>query len=507
MTLLRILMVLAGAVAMAQAETNAPEIRKMSLDDCVQSALEKNLDLRIARFNVPEALADLQGAYSGYDPTWTTKGEHDFNLSGGGYNSAISAVTPATSSDQNGGSTSLSGTSPWGLNYTLQGNIAETYGRSSSGSFDSSSGSASIILQQHLLKNFWIDSTKMTIQVNKNRVKYTEQGLKQTIMATVTTVEQAYYDLIAARENVTVQEKAVELAQQLVAENKKRVEVGALAPLDEKQAESQAATSQADLIAARTTLATQENTFKHLLSDDYVSLTKVGVQPTASLAAPIQMFDRHLSWSKGLGQRPDLLQARLDIEKQGVTLKYNYNQFSPVDLDGLWAAGGSTTREFSDALFQIENGSRPFYSYGAQLIFPLANVGARATFKKSKLELERLKLTLKNLEQNIMLAIDNDIRQAQSGYERAAATKAAREYATDALDAEQKKLESGKSTTYTVLQMQRDLTAARGAEIQALATYNKALAQLSLDEASTLERLAIKVELKSDRVIRFLIQS
>ena len=499
MTLLRILMVLAGAVAMAQAETNDPEIRRMSLDDCVQSALEKNLDLRIARLNVPEALADLQGAYGGYDPTWTTKGEHDFNLSGGGYNSTISAVTPATSSDANSGSTSLSGTSPWGLNYTLQGNIAETYGRSSSGSFDSSSGSASILLQQHLLKNFWIDSTRMTIQVNKNRVKYTEQGLKQTIMATVTTVEQAYYDLIAARENVTVQEKAVELAQQLVAENKKRVEVGALAPLDEKQAESQAATSQADLIAARTTLATQENTFKHLLSDDYVSLTKVSVQPTASLAAPIQMFDRHLSWSKGLGQRPDLLQSRLDIERQGVTLKYNYNQLFPqLDLVGSYGhgAGGSTTREFSDALYQIENGSRPFYSYGAQLIFPLANVSARATFRKSKLELERLKLTLKNLEQNIMLAIDNDIRQAQSGYERAAATKAAREYATDALDAEQKKLESGKSTTYTVLQMQRDLTAARGAEIQALATYNKALAQLSLDEASTLERLSIKVVMK-----------
>ena len=77
-----------------------------------------------------------------------------------------------------------------------------------------------------------------------------------------------------------------------------------------------------------------------------------------------------------------------------------------------------------------------------------------------------------------------------------AATRAAREYAADALDAEQKKLESGKSTTYTVLQMQRDLTTARGNEIQALATYNKALAQLSLDEGTTLQRLGINVEVK-----------
>ena len=113
--------------------------------------------------------------------------------------------------------------------------------------FDASSGSASISLTQPLLKNFWIDQTRFNIKVAKNRVKYTELGLKQTIMTIVTTVEQAYYDLIYARENVTVQEKAVELATQLVVENKKRVEVGALAPLDEKQAEAQAASSRGDL--------------------------------------------------------------------------------------------------------------------------------------------------------------------------------------------------------------------------------------------------------------------
>jgi outer membrane protein TolC len=103
---------------------------------------------------------------------------------------------------------------------------------------------------------------------------------------------------------------------------------------------------------------------------------------------------------------------------------------------------------------------------------------------------------LKKLEQTIMTTIDNDINQARSSYQQVAATSAAREYATDALDAEQKKLQSGKSTTYTVLQMQRDLTMARGNEIQALATYNKALAQLSLDEGSTLKRLSINVEVK-----------
>ena len=95
-----------------------------------------------------------------------------------------------------------------------------------------------------------------------------------------------------------------------------------------------------------------------------------------------------------------------------------------------------------------------------------------------------------------MVEIDNAIRAVQTGFERISATHAAREFAEDALTAEQKKLENGKSTTYTVLQMQRDLTTARGNEIQALANYNKALAQLSLDEGSSLQRLGINVEVK-----------
>ena len=110
--------------------------------------------------------------------------------------------------------------------------------------------------------------------------------------------------------------------------------------------------------------------------------------------------------------------------------------------------------------------------------------------------MEQIVLTLKKLEQTIMVAIDNDIGTIRANYDQVKATRAAREYEESALDAEQKKLESGKSTTYTVLQVQRDLTAARGSEIQALDTYNKSLSQLSLDEGTTLERLGVKLEWK-----------
>ena len=131
--------------------------------------------------------------------------------------------------------------------------------------FDSSSGSVGISLSQPLLKNFWTDTTRYNIAVAKNRLKVSELGLQQQIMNVVDAVEEAYYELIFARENVKVQEKALQLAERLFSENKKRVEIGTLARLDEKQSESQVAASQANLANAQRSLATAQNTLKNSL--------------------------------------------------------------------------------------------------------------------------------------------------------------------------------------------------------------------------------------------------
>jgi outer membrane protein TolC len=495
-------LILAGASVAALAQTNTPGVQKMSLDDCIQSALEKNLDMRIARYNPPLSLTDLQAAYAGYNPNFNFGGQHGYNKSGGGFNPSI-GVVPSSTAEQDSFTTGLGGLAPWGLNYNLSGNLQEAYGQGAQGAltapFDNASGGTSISLSQPLLKNFWIDSTRFNIKVAKNRVKYTELGLKQTIMTIVTTLEQAYYDLIYARENVTVQTKAVELATQLEVENRKRVEVGALAPLDQMQAEAQAASTRATLIAAKGALVIQQNTIKQLITDNYAAVEPLDLEPTVPLSAPVQVFDRQISWSKGLTERPDLLQAKLDVERQGITIKYSYNQLFPeLDVTGGYGygAGGTGISEYSQALDQIGGREQPNYSFGAKVTYPLGNTAARAAYKRNKLTMEQYILTLKKLEQTIIITIDNDIVQAKSSYQQVAATRSAREYAAQALAAEQKKLENGKSTTYTVLQIQRDLTTARGNEIQALDNYNKALAQLSLDEGSTLQRLGINVEVK-----------
>ena len=210
----------------------------------------------------------------------------------------------------------------------------------------------------------------------------------------------------------------------------------------------------------------------------------------------MQLFDLQDSWSKGMTLRPDLLQARFSVEQQGIQLKYLRNQLFPeVDLIGSYGFNGSGA-QYRDSFNQMNDGSRPYYTYGGQLTIPLSNVGPRNQLKAGKATEKQLLLQLKQLEQNIMVEIDNAVGVARSDYEEVAASRQARISAEAALNAEQKKYDVGKSTTFTVLQLQNKLTAARSQQIRDLANYNQALANLALQEGSTLQRHNLDVEVK-----------
>jgi outer membrane protein TolC len=470
--------------------------REMSLEDCIREALQHNLDVQIERYNPQISLYNLSAAYGGYDPLLNISGQHDFNVSPGGFTSQQIPI-PSTTSKSDSFNSGINGLLPWGLQYDFIGNIADRNFTSSPNSTESSSGSIGVQLTQPLLKNFWIDSTRLTIHVAKNRLKYSEQGLRLQVITSVTDVENAYYELIYAQENVKVQQQALELAQTQLDQDRQRVQIGTLAQLDVQQDGAQVATSRANLIAAQSTFNTAQNTLKNLLTDEYLRWHDKDIQPTATITnAPLQLFDLQDSWSKGMTERPDLLQAQLNVKQQGIQLKYYRNQLFPeLDLIGTYGFNGAS-REFSGTFGQFNEGNAPFYSYGAQMTIPLSNVGPRNQYKSTKATLQQIVLQLKQFEQNVMVEIDNAVKQAQSAYESVSATRQARIYAEAALDAEQKKYAVGKSTTFIVLQLQNTLTADRAQEIRSLANYYEALAKLAQQEGSTLERNHINIEVK-----------
>jgi len=496
---------LAALAAAAQTSTNSTNTvatRAMSLPDCIQQALKQNFDVQIERYQPQISLYNLRAAYGGYDPTLSLSGQHTFEVAPSTFNPSQTNQTPPTVSDANsfgpgrGSSSEIGGVLPWGLQYGFSGNISEQYGNQAGLPFDNSSGDIEVNLTQPLLKNFWIDQTRLNIRVAKNRLKYSEQGLRQQLITSVTAVVNAYYELIYAQQNVQVQQEALNLAQTQLDQDKQRVQIGTLAILSVQQDESQVAQAEANLIAAQSTLDTDQNALKNLLTDNYSQWHNVDIQPTATLEAPLQSFDLQESWGKGLTERPDLLQAQLDVEQQGIQLKYDKNQLFPeLNLFGTYGFNGAG-KEFSGTFNQINEGNAPFYTYGATLTMPLSNVGPRNQYKSDKVTLQQLLLKLKQLEQNVMVQIDNAVKQAESDYQSVQATRQARIYAEAALDAEQKTYAVGKATTFEVLQYQNNLTAARSAEIRALANYNEALATLAQQEGATLQQYNINLEVK-----------
>jgi outer membrane protein len=494
------LLVLVTLIQPGLSEEN-PENRSMSLKECIQMALDRNLDVQILRYSPRISKYEVAIAYANYDPLFSFSANKYFDSSQGFTEPTYNIFIPERESYVESFGPRLSGQTPIGMTYALTGNLRRDTGTGYRDMYQYY-GTAGIELTQPLLKDMWIDGTRLQIKISKNNLKISELSLRQQIMTTVTSVQFAYADLIAAREGVKVQETALKLAEKLLDENRKRVEVGAMAPLDEKQAESQVAARQANLISAKRLLSASENVLKKLLSDDFVEWKDVGLLPTEDLKATPMVFSRLDSWQKGTTMRPDILQKRLTLQNSKINVSYSKNQLFPslnvsasFGLKGADGLPGILDGHASNVYDYMGSADYTRYSIGAVFSIPLTNTRARKNYRISKAQREQAILDLKRLEQNILVEIDDAIKQAEANLQRVKATENARGYSEAALEAEEKKLENGKSTSFFVLQLQNDLTTARSEEIRALADYNKSLAQLALSEGSTLDSLNIELDM------------
>lgn len=482
-------LLLLSAPIVAGQTTNRPT-RSLSLAECVRIAVEHNFDVKIEQKGVDIARHRLSEAYGVYDPELIT-----------GVSRGHSLDPDRTTTDTDSVGADLAGMLPTGLKYGF-GNGTGSFTDASGiepppdGPFEVAKGSVAVRLMQPLLKNSWIDEPRLQIQVSKKLLKISELAWRGQLMDTVTRVELAFYDLLLAQENVKVQEQALRLAEELLAANKQRIEQGVMAALDEKQAESQVSAQRSLLLAARRTVSIQENVMRSLLSDNLAEWQDVAIQPAGELQAVSQTVERRESWQRGMTLRPDLLQARADLERRGLVVRFTRNQLLP-ELNAVGSYGhASEAREFSGAFGQVRRGSSPFHSYGLAMKIPLTRQAERANYKVSKSEREQSELQLKQLEQEVLLQIDDAVKVVETNFERVGTTRQAREFADIALQAEQTKMENGKSSSFFVLQLQRDLTSARSEEIRALAEYNRALAQLALREGSALLRHKLDVQIQ-----------
>jgi len=352
----------------------------------VQMVLTNNLDIQISKYTpVIDQLA-LNGLFSAYDPSFSLSATRSLNTAPGQY--YFGYLFPPNVTAQDSYSAGIGGLLPSGMSYNLTGPLTEQ--TSPSVQYNAS---PALTLSQPVLKNFWIDNTRYQIQLSRRVLRSDQLALRLQMETSVNSVKAAYFNLIAARGTVDVEHAAVALAQQLVDENTRKVQLGALAPLDQRQAESQAASSQADLLAAELAQAVQENTLKSLLVplqlDEWRDVTPV---PTEALLALPENPDLSDCLRQALESRPEMLQARINLEKQHIAVTYTKNQLYPeLDLKGSYGFNAGSAM-FGQTMETLRQGTDPSYSYGIALTIPLDNIAARNAYKSAKASLEQLLL-------------------------------------------------------------------------------------------------------------------
>ena len=473
-------------------------------------ALARNLEIQISRVGSELAGYSLTGAYGPYVPVFSFGARHEFVSQPGDFDpQKFNQDQPyEMNTDQLG--PSLAGRLPIGMSYDFRGYTREDNAttdfralpedaRFFPGGIRSTNNYFSEVrfdLQQHLLKDFWIDADRQTIQVRRKALKMSEQAFRFQVMKTVLAVELTYFDLIAAREKARVQQQAVTLRQKFVEQTARRVELGDLPPLENEQAQAELEIAKTALSEAQDALETEANLLKALISDDFNAWANVDLAPADTLLVIPAEIDRAQSIQNALGMRPDLKEARLAVEQRAVVVKYRKNQLLPsLDLVGRYGglAVDTTPGPSIDSAIRFEN---PEYFYGAVVSVPLSLVAERGNYRASQAAKEISELQLKKAEQDVLWQVADYLGRVQTRLDQVNSTRKARGYAASALDAEQKKLENGLTTVFVVLQLQTALTRAQTAEVQAQADYRKVLAQLAFADGTILDKARLEIEVK-----------
>jgi outer membrane protein len=486
---------------------DSPGIRRLRLDECIFTALRRNRELQIERLTPAIAQSYLSGSYNYYDPIFTTEVNSQDAQDTGGFDPEDFSRDTIYAAESEVARGNLTGFLPWGMNYNLFGSYAHSEGSRNGFNFDSYSMQAGVALRQPLLRDFWIDQGRMTIQVNKKQLKITELGVHYVAMDVINRVQQAYYELAYAAGMVWQEKEFLDLREQLLASVQRRIEMGTLTVLEERLAAARVATSAASLAAAENTAQLAENRLKTLLGDNWMDSVGVRLEAADPLLVLPQTFTLQESWQMGIARRPDLAQLREDVAKANIDLKYRRNQLFPaLDVIASHTRRGSSTEQllppgepsasFPTARNMIADNDAPTDLIGVIFSVPLGLAAERANFRASKELKQQAELRVKQYEELVMRQIADALQTAQAQYQRVTLTRRAREFSEAALDAENQKLTGGKSTLFLVLELQDDFAAAQAAELRAKADYNIARSQLRFAEATLLEHWKFAVELR-----------
>lgn len=496
---------IAGMVQ-AGAQSADPRV-VISLREAMDSALFQNRQLQIERINPELDRLTLRSSYGFYDPLFQTRVTTEQATDTGGFDPANFSADAIFEADSEVVSSGLVGYLPSGLTYTVGANYAHSSGTRNFLNFDSYKVGAGITVEQPLLRNFWIDQPRWQIQINKQNLKISQLGVSFVAMTVINLTQQGYYDLIFTWDSLRVQRELLETKEQFLRGIQRQVELGMMTALEEKLARSQVAILQTDLLSASNAVAIASNNLRTLMGVEEKNWSEELLVPSDFLLTVPETLDLSQSWRNGMKQRPDLLQLAINLESAELTIKYRKNQLFPsLNLIGSYGLKGSDaiqafppdnpTASRSLAFDELRNRDAPNSLVGLLFSVPLTSTAERANYKFSKELRKQAELILKQKEELVLREIADAMDLAKYSYSRAEAARHAVQFAGEASQAEEQRLQGGAGSIFLVLQAQTDHARARIAELLARRDYNRALSQLYFTEGTLLERVQFDLRFK-----------
>ena len=402
----------------------------------------------------------------------------------------------------------------WGLTAQLTYAVNHTHVNSRSYSLNPyTGGDLDLQITQNLLQGFGAAVNGRNIRVQKNNVKVMDLQFKQQLITTVSAVLNLYWDLVSFRQDLQARQRELDAAQQLLADNRRQVELGALAEIEITRAEAQVYTSQQDLVVSQTNILQQETILKNALVRDGIqraNLANVRIIPLDMIAIPasdnLQPLDTLVQ--QATNQRVEVQTDRINVESNQLNLTGIKNSLLPSlqafaeltnnALAGMATSPAAALLPFAGGtgtfLSQIFDRNYPNYSAGLSLNITLRNRAAQADYTTSQLELRQNELNLRKAVNQVRVDVENAVIGLQQARARYDAAAKARQLQDQTLSADQEKLRLGATTPYQVVQDQRDVASAVSTEVQALANYTHA--RISFDQAmgTTLETNNVSIE-------------
>jgi outer membrane protein len=490
--------------AAVAAELSAPKAagpaRRISIDEAVRLALEQNLGIQIQRIDRQIQDVGIAQARSFWAPNLSSSVSRNSQIA-----QSTSVLSGGLTTIDNGQVSTALGMSqlmPWGGNYSATWNSARFTSTNLFNDFSPQlSSNLNLQYTQPLARNFRMDQVRQQVLLSRKARDLSDIDLRSTIVQTERQVKSGYWDLVYAINNFAAERQSLALSQQSLKDNQRRMQLGTMAAIDVVQAQAEVANKEQDVITAEALIESSQDRLRALVFDpadpDFWTMT---IEPTDTAPFQEQAIDVNAAIQNALANRADLQSAKKSLEQSDVNIRYFRNQImpdisaqvsyvttaaggvqlSPVDITAI-ASGDQLSRSvianrgFGTVLGDVVQGAYPNWTVGVQIGYPLGSSTAQANLARARLQYEQAETQFKNLQLQVGLQVREAARQVQTNQQRVKSARASRDLQEQKLDAEDKKLAAGLSSSFFVFQAQRDLALARTVEIRTLSDYNKSL--------------------------------